>query len=295
MQLLVRPVRYAVLLLTVSSVWQSNGAGCDAIRACRKMKNQEQTSLAGFIRYRLIRSDLGNVGLIIMQQLETCEVPDFDYQWKNLPSKFIEYNEDRVTEFLNFTGLDKNSLQGKLCLDAGCGNGRYSYAMQRLGAARVDSFDISPEAVAKCKQINPDARVSDIMSLKPDPVYDFVLCWGVLNHVPAPRLAFSHVASQVKPQGGMLHIMVYHKDTQKPYDEGRKIWPNLSPEQRLKLCEEKASIYGGDIHGWYDAFNPSYNWSFHEKEPKKWFEEEGFRNIKLVTKRNINMNGRKRD
>lgn len=219
-------------------------------------------------------------------------MPDFDYQWKNLPSPHIEYNDDRVKEFLQFTGLDPKFVEGKACLDAGCGNGRYTYAMQRLGAARVDSFDISPEAVAKCKQVNPDAMVVDIMTLKSNPVYDFVLCWGVLNHVPDPRKAFSNVASQVK-KGGTLHIMAYHKDTQKPYQEARKVWPHLSLDERLKLCEEKVKAHGGDVHGWFDALNPTYNWSFKEKEPAKWFQEEGFHDVRLVTKYNINMNGHK--
>lgn len=220
-------------------------------------------------------------------------MPDFDYQWKNLPSRFIEYNDDRVSEFLKFTGLQRDVLKGKACLDAGCGNGRYTYAMLRLGAAMVDSFDISPEAVAKCREISPGARVADIAALEPDPSFDFVLCWGVLNHVPEPRKAFSRVASQAKKDGGIVHIMVYHQDTQRPYEEGRRLWPNLSIGERIRLCEEKAKSRGGDLHGWFDAFNPTYNWSFHEKEPKKWFNEEGFKDIRLVTKYNINMNGRR--
>jgi 2-polyprenyl-3-methyl-5-hydroxy-6-metoxy-1,4-benzoquinol methylase len=219
-------------------------------------------------------------------------MPDFDYQWKNLPSRFIEYNEDRVNEFLKFTGLDRDALKGKICLDAGCGNGRYTYAMQKLGAARVESFDISPEAVSKCRQINPAARVVDIANLSPDPSFDFVLCWGVLNHIAEPRSAFARVSSQVKDLG-MLHIMVYHRDTQRPYEEGRKKWPNLALDEKLAMCEEMAKTRGGDVHGWFDAFNPTYNWSFHEKEPKRWFKEEGFEKVRLVTKHNINMNGRK--
>ena len=31
---------------------------------------------------------------------------EFDYQWKNLPSKDIEYNDLRVKEFLLFTKLN---------------------------------------------------------------------------------------------------------------------------------------------------------------------------------------------
>ena len=80
---------------------------------------------------------------------------DFDYQWKNLmtpealahhKSKF-ECNDERVREFLKMTHIKlwykKNSLiKNKICLDAGCGPGRWTCAMQRLGATRVDSFDI---------------------------------------------------------------------------------------------------------------------------------------------------------
>ena len=221
-------------------------------------------------------------------------MPEFDYQWKNLSSKDIEFNEDRIAEFQKFTKINLDKIiRGKYCLDVGCGSGRYTYAMQKLGAMRVDSFDVSPEAVTKCKEVNPNAFVLNIMDLQPlpRPVYDFVLCWGVLNHVPEPRKAFSKVASQISKDNGVLHVMVYHKDTQKIYEEGRKVWRSLSLDQQLKLCEEKVKTTGGTIHGWFDAFNPEYNWSFTEKEIKRWFEEEGFSNIKLVTKYNINING----
>jgi len=180
-------------------------------------------------------------------------------------------------------------------LDVGCGSGRYTYAMMKMGAMRVDSFDISEEGVKKCQKINPTAYVFDIMSLKPNPIYDFVLSWGMLHHTPEPRKAFSKVASQVKKKDGILHVMLYHKDTQKTYEEGRKLWKSLSQKERIRYCEEKAKSSGGTLHGWYDAFNPEYNFSFTEDEIKKWFEEEGFSKIKLTQKYNINMQGKFED
>lgn len=253
---------------------------------------------------------------------------EFDYQWKNLPDEYMECNDERVAEFLElvygkpetrtkllmkrallkFYLSAENNLKikqnktrqllekgiffrGKYCLDAGCGPGRWTCAMQRLGAAKVDSFDISPEAVTKCKKINPNAYVFGIFDLEPNPVYDFVLSWGVLHHTAEPRKAFSRVASQVKKDGGMLHVMLYNKNTQYNYVEGRKIWKSLSLEEKLELCKEKVKIHGGTIHGWFDAFNPEYNWSFTEKEIKEWFEEEGFSEIRLTKIDNINMNG----
>lgn len=237
---------------------------------------------------------------------------DFDYQWKNLMGRdcitynpdMYECNEKRVKEFLHLTGIKpwykKDSfIKGKVCLDAGCGPGRFTCAMQKLGAARVDSFDISIEAVKKCKEINPNAYVFNILDLVPNPIYDFVLSWGVLHHTSNARKAFSKVASQVK-NGGMLHIMVYNKENDWVYDgfrgdtcvEKHKYWESLTDKEKINLCEKYAKIKGGDIHGWFDALNPRYNWSFYAYEVKQWFEEEGFSDINLrMIKQNINMNG----
>ena len=88
---------------------------------------------------------------------------EFDYQWKNLPSKDIEYNDNRIQEFLSFTKLNpEKTILRSDCLDAGCGIGRYTYAMQKLGANSVKSIDISSEAIKKCKEINPNAFVFNI-------------------------------------------------------------------------------------------------------------------------------------
>ena len=101
--------------------------------------------------------------------------------------------------------------------------------MLKMGS-KVDSFDISHEAIEICKKINPNAFVFDLMDLQPTKKYDFVLCWGVLHHVKQPYEGFVKVSSQVK-SGGLLHIMVYHKDTQKIYESGRKTWRLLNEKQ----------------------------------------------------------------
>lgn len=239
-------------------------------------------------------------------------MPDFDEQWKKVmgaeyfseKNNYLLNNHQRVKDFLNYTGIKpwfkKNSLiKGQNCLDAGCGSGRWTYAMQNLGALNVDSFDISPEAIKKCKEINPNAFVQDIFNLKPNPIYDFVFSWGVLHHTENTRQAFSKVVSQVK-KGGMLHVMIYNKENDWFYDgfrgetciEKHKEWEKLSFDEKIQMCKEKTKTSGGDIHGWFDAFNPKYNWSHTSQEVRQWFEEEGFTNIKLrMIKQNINMNG----
>lgn len=219
-------------------------------------------------------------------------MPDFDFQWRNIPSKKIKYNNDRINEFLSITKLPKEFFKNKLCLDAGCGNGRWTYAMLKLGA-KVESFDISEEAIKKCLFVNESAYIKDILDLKENPIYDFVLSWGVLHHIKEPKLAFSKVASQVK-KGGILHIMVYHRDTQKIYEEGRKIWNNLNEKEKIDYCNKMIKKYKGDFHGWWDALNPTYNWSYFPDEIVKWFEDEEFKDIIITEEYNINIQGTKK-
>lgn len=237
---------------------------------------------------------------------------DFDYQWKNLmtpealahqKNKF-ECSDERVKEFLKMTDIKswykkESFIKDKICLDAGCGPGRWTCAMQRLGAMRVDSFDISEEAIKRCKEINPNAYVFNIFDLESNPKYDFVLSWGVLHHTSDTRKAFSKVASQVK-KCGMLHVMIYNKENDWAYDgfrgetcqEKHKEWLRLSTDEKMNLCRKKIEKYGGDIHGWFDAFNPEFNWSHTVNEVMNWFKEEGFISIKTkMIKQNINMNG----
>jgi len=33
-------------------------------------------------------------------------------------------------------------------------------------------------------------------------------------------------------------------------------------DQKLSYCEKKVQSYGGTIPGWFDAYNPTYNWGF---------------------------------
>ena len=127
---------------------------------------------------------------------------DFDEQWKSVMGEEyfnknkgeFDFTQKRVEEFKKLTGLRDNELDGKICLDAGCGPGRWTYSIQQLGAKKVDSFDVSAEAIKHCKQINPNAYVDNILELKPNPIYDFVLSWGVLHHNRNTREAFTIVS-----------------------------------------------------------------------------------------------------
>lgn len=217
---------------------------------------------------------------------------EFDYQWKNLPDIGLAFTEDRVREFLEHVQLPPSFFKGALCLDAGCGSGRFSYAMQQLGAI-VDSIDISEEGVKKCRETNPYARVCDIRTLPPTRLYQFVLCWGVLHHLENPREGFERVAWQVG-RGGVLHVMIYRKEILElpQYTEPRQDWVKLTQEEKLLRIKGIAKKCQEGVHGWWDALNPTFRWGFLPYEVEEWFKREGFTNIRLVHKTHIQMQGK---
>ena len=214
---------------------------------------------------------------------------EFDYQWGNLPTTLIDYTPARVNELLNFTGLPREFFKGKIALDAGCGNGRYTYAMMELGA-KVMSIDISEEAIKKCSQINEWSMQTSIMELGAIPFFDFILSWGVLHHTENPHEGFVKLVSVLKP-GGTLHLMLYNKKGQGRYTKLREQFKALDEAGRLKMAQGLAKK-PEHVHGWYDALNPEYNYGYDPLEIYGWFKDIGFTDIKLVKEHNININGK---
>ena len=220
-------------------------------------------------------------------------MPEFDYQWRSLLDPGLQFTEDRVNEFLSHVQLPPDYFKGKLCLDAGCGSGRFTYAMRQLGAI-VDSLDVSSEAVRRCEETNPYARVCDIRTLPPSRLYDFVFCWGVLHHLENPREGFEHVVSQVR-YGGVLHVMIYHEEVtaQSLYTTFRRDWHKLTNTQKLLRAQAISTDLKQSLHGWWDALNPVFAWGFSPDDVRGWFEAEGFDYIQLVHRQHIQMRGRK--
>lgn len=221
---------------------------------------------------------------------------DFDYQWKHLTkSPYLEHNSDRIKELLSLTNLSSQWFNNKCCLDIGCGSGRYTYAMQQLGA-KVISIDNSVYAVTLTEKINKYTYVHDI-SVGPFIARDcaLVFCYGVIHHTSDPRKTFMNVARSVSSDN-YLFVMVYRKPGQEIYDPLRKIFHGLPQPLRLAfvyLLSLLKSHNFSNIHGWWDALSPTYNFSFTDDEIVSWFTEEGFVDLRKSHLGNINIIGKK--
>src|SRR3989338_8637558 len=72
---------------------------------------------------------------------------------------FSNYNAKQFDESVNLFyarhkhwGIDTSWFKDKVCLDAGCGGGRFVVALAKLGAKKVYGIDISEEAIARSKE-----------------------------------------------------------------------------------------------------------------------------------------------
>ncbi len=105
-------------------------------------------------------------------------------------------------------------------LDAGCGPGAHSVRLARRGF-KVHAIDFSQSALGMAREFVESKGMEDRITLQrssllelsfPSASFDYVLCWGVLMHVPEVERAVSELARVVRP-GGKLVISESNKSS----------------------------------------------------------------------------------
>lgn len=114
--------------------------------------------------------------------------------------------------FYSFSGWSAEELEGKLLLDAGCGAGRFTEIALAAGA-QVVAVDLSNAVDACAANFQGHERLHVVQAdLYRLPFllesFDYVYCFGVLQHTPDVHAAFQVLPRQLKP-GGSLAIDIY--------------------------------------------------------------------------------------
>ena len=238
----------------------------------------------------------------------------FDFEHRRYQdSSYTRFGPDLVEQFLDDCRLPRDAFEGKRTLDAGCGSGRWTYALAELGA-EVTGVDLTSggieTAVAELgERPNVTFAQADLfgLPLRRD-AFDFVLSWGVLHHTPDTRAAFDRLIPLVKP-GGTLYVMVYEREGRLMHlgtEVVRRLLRRLPDDRRYRACRllvlRRRALYraliplvmvsyagpGSDVDvktaqfGLFDAYSPRYNHLHTHEEVTGWFWEHGFEDVVVV-------------
>lgn len=96
----------------------------------------------------------------------------------------------------------KLAVRGKALLDVACGAGAWLQAASEAGA-RVSGIDLADKAVARAKELLPEAdvRLGPAERLPwDDQSFDMVTCFGSLEHFLEPDVALREMKRVLKPE-----------------------------------------------------------------------------------------------
>ncbi len=113
-------------------------------------------------------------------------------------------------------GIPIIDFQGKKALDAGCGGGRYTIALKKIGFGEVVGVDISKLGLKNCRTRLAEKGINGIsyeegtvlnLPFK-DESFDFVYSNGVLHHTKDLVKGIHEVLRVLKPKGtGFLYLI----------------------------------------------------------------------------------------
>ena len=169
----------------------------------------------------------------------------FDYEHRRArDSRLLDIQPHLVTQLLDDVQLPATWFPGKDALDAGCGTGRWSYALAELGA-HVTALDLTTAGCRTTRRVLEPYAAGHVVQASvgslplPSESFDFVMAWGVLHHTPNTRRSFEQLMPLVRP-GGVLYIMVYEWTNRARHlltDALRLVLRQFPDEQRYRLCK----------------------------------------------------------
>jgi 2-polyprenyl-3-methyl-5-hydroxy-6-metoxy-1,4-benzoquinol methylase len=216
-------------------------------------------------------------------QLSSGEYMLSDPWFKKNVEKIICEEEIRV---------NKDWFQGKKVLDAGCGGGRWSYGLAKLGAT-ITAVDINDSALLRTQEalegIGSSHRFikSPLESLDEnlaDEKFDLVWSWGVVHHCKSFNKSLEQICNRVE-EGGMIYLYLYGRESLN-FQTDLNLFKNRLHYTTLPTWEEKRNFLikkgGGDsnrIHQMHDIYSPLLNRRLEFEQIKELLTKYGFSDI----------------
>lgn len=179
---------------------------------------------------------------------------NFGIQWNLFKQTQLDsYTRLPLTfdRFWHNTKWKPRDVYGKKILEVGSGAGRFSEVLLDAGAHLV-SFDLSSAVDANFLENSQKGNMllfqGSIYHLPlKDDFFDYVFCYGVLQHTPDPVKAFRAIFDKLRP-GGSISIDYYLK-TRKPVPWSlpkyvwRPITSRMDPKKLLKIVQTYVPLW----------------------------------------------------
>lgn len=143
-----------------------------------------------------------------------------------------------------YSGWRADELHDRWVLEIGCGAGRFTEVLLEAGA-HVVAVDVSAAVDACWKNLGPHPRLhvlqADVFELPVRPAaFDFVLCFGVVQHTPRPEEAFRRLLPPLAP-AGRLAMDVYGRTARPGRWTSKYLWrwltKRVSPHRLARFVE----------------------------------------------------------
>ncbi len=238
---------------------------------------------------------------------------NFSHEWDHFELGDRTWGMDldyRVkTYFIEPLRIPEEDLQGKVLLDAGCGNGSQSVAYTELGL-EVIALDISSgvERGQQFRDRRTTARPDRVHFVQADlcspPIafgsVDIIHSAGVLHHTPDTQRSFRGLCPLLRP-GGTFYVWVYsYEPVVTPVVNSiRAVTTRLPPDVFARVADALADVFRGftwtlnalrlrSYPRWtrreaalalLDIFGAPYAHYHSFPEVSQWFKHEGFTEV----------------
>lgn len=135
----------------------------------------------------------------------------FQQLWVNFNA--VEYQEriERFVHRLRVNGLGDGALDGRRCIDFGCGHGNFAHALLQSGASHVTGIDFGRDSITYASKARDALRVSstEIEFVEAsvyrvpssDAAFQFAIQNGVFHHLEDEDAAYREVHRVLEPEG----------------------------------------------------------------------------------------------
>lgn len=269
-----------------------------ARRLLRPFKTHQEIDALYTLLYRAVHDVDQSLELATSQTVNA-----FAHQWESLQEGAFLLSDpwfrEHVARILSEEELQLRQewFAGKKVLDAGCGNGRWSYGFLKLGA-EVTAVDVNPAAIAETrKAVAPwedrtrfyVSALEELSKNLPNETYDLVFSWGVLHHCKSFSRALSEVVSFVKP-GGVLYLYLYGRESMDMAEDlalfKERIRYNMmdDPAERYRFLLHKARGDKNKVHNYHDIYAPLINRRLEFDQVKQILQDYGFEAVSRTLK-----------